>query len=305
MSRTYKATGINLKSMVLGEADRLVTILTREQGLIQAVAPGARKHNSTLGGRSGMFVVNEMLIAKGRSLDKITQAQTVKSYSGLSQDLGKLAASQYLAEITLTFALSQQPQAELYELLNEHLSRLEQLPSHSPTSVLAHLAHGVFHLLALAGVVPQVQICCHSKRPLTPNFTEPNWRVGFSIPDGGTVSLTAGEGLQQQDSDRPLPITRPPSPTVKESLSSTYKIIKRDDKPQVSWRLNATELALFQQLCQPNLENFDATLDTHWLTVEQILRSYTQYHFGYQIRSAALIDSYFASYLASADLCHS
>ena len=121
MSRTYKATGINLKTQVLGESDKIVTILTPEFGLIRAVAPGARKHNSSLGGRSGMFVVNELLIAKGRSLDKITQAQTLKTYPGLAKDLGKLAASQYLAEIVLCEALSEQPQEELYELFNEHL----------------------------------------------------------------------------------------------------------------------------------------------------------------------------------------
>lgn len=156
MSRTYKATGINLKTQALGESDKIVTILTREFGLIRAVAPGARKHNSSLGGRSEMFVVNELLIAKGRSLDKITQAQTLKTYPGLAKDLGKLAASQYLAEIVLCQALSEQPQEELYEILNEHLSRLETLPKTEVYSILAYLVHAVFHLLALAGLTPQV-----------------------------------------------------------------------------------------------------------------------------------------------------
>jgi len=174
-----------------------VTILTREFGLIRAVAPGARKHNSSLGGRSGMFVVNELLIAKGRSLDKITQAQTLKTYPGLAKDLGKLAASQYLAEIVLCQALSEQPQEELYELFNEHLHRLETVSSANPSGVLAHLAHGVFHLLALAGLTPQVQVCCLSERPLKPDFTDPNWQVGFSIPAGGTVCLEAWEGLRR------------------------------------------------------------------------------------------------------------
>jgi len=196
MSRTYKATGINLKSMPLGESDRLLTILTQEFGLIRVVAPGARKQNSKLGGRSGLFVVNELLIATGRSLDKITQAETRESYPGLSQDLGKLAASQYLAEMVLAQALSEQPQEELFCLLNEHLSRLEQLPSTPVTQVLAHLTHAVFHLLALGGITPQVQVCCLSGRSLTPDFTDPNWQVGFSVPAGGTVSLAALQRLQ-------------------------------------------------------------------------------------------------------------
>ncbi|MUG98408.1 DNA repair protein RecO, partial [Scytonema sp. UIC 10036] len=198
MSKTYKTTGINLKTQAIGESDRLVTILTREFGLIRAVAPGSRKHNSSLGGRSGMFVVNELLIAKGRSLDKITQAQTIKSYPGLAKNLGKLAASQYLAEVVLCQALSEQPQEELYELLNEHLSRIEELPSHEPSAVVAYLAHGLFHLLAIAGLTPQVQACCLTGNTLTPDFTNPDWQVGFSIPTGGTVCLTTWKRLKEE-----------------------------------------------------------------------------------------------------------
>ena len=95
MSGTYKATGINLKAIPLGECDRLVTILTREHGLIKAIAPGARKSNSSLGGRSAIFVVNSLSIYKGRSLDKIVEAQTLNSHGGLSGDLGKLEKNVY------------------------------------------------------------------------------------------------------------------------------------------------------------------------------------------------------------------
>jgi len=59
--------------------------LTQEYGLIRVVHQ-ARKQTRETGGRSGLFVVNELLIAKGRSLDKITQAETLESYSGLSQE---------------------------------------------------------------------------------------------------------------------------------------------------------------------------------------------------------------------------
>ncbi|BAZ24011.1 hypothetical protein NIES4073_49030 [Kalymmatonema gypsitolerans NIES-4073] len=293
MTKTYQATGINLKAQALGESDRLVTILTREFGLMRAVAPGSRKHNSSLGGRSGMFVVNELLIAKGRSLDKITQAQTVKSYPGLAKDLGKLAASQYLAEIVLYQALSEQPQEELYELLNEHLSRLEALPSKNAFDVLAHLSHGVFHFLALAGLTPEVQVCCLSGRSVIPDFTDPNWHVGFSIPTGGTVCLSAWEQLKQEMRQN-LPHRSHSPATVKEKASSYQTVIHRQEIPVISSRLNATELAILQHLSQPEIIQ-DAARNDAWLSVEQILRSYAQYHFGRPIRSAALIDSYFAA----------
>ncbi|MBD2506316.1 DNA repair protein RecO [Nostoc muscorum FACHB-395] len=294
MSRTYKATGINLKTQVLGESDKIVTILTPEFGLIRAVAPGARKHNSSLGGRSGMFVVNELLIAKGRSLDKITQAQTLKTYPGLAKDLGKLAASQYLAEIVLSQALSEQPQEELYELFNEHLHRLEALSSTNASGVLAHLAHGVFHLLALAGVTPQVQVCCLSGRSLKPDFTDPNWQIGFSVPTGGTICLETWKRLRTQgegeiNNQYPIPHTPLPIPHAQ------TVVVHRQEIPLISSRLGAMELALLQHLSQPEIMQIDGAKDHHWLSVEQILRQYAQYQLGRPIRSATLIDSYFAA----------
>ncbi|RCJ37885.1 DNA repair protein RecO [Nostoc minutum NIES-26] len=301
MSRTYKATGINLKTQALGESDRIVTILTREFGLIRAVAPGSRKHNSSLGGRSGMFVVNELLIAKGRSLDKITQAQTLKTYPGLAKDLGKLSASQYLAEIVLCQALSEQPQEELYELLNEHLHRLEVLPKTETFSIYAYLAHAVFHLLALAGLTPQVQVCCLTQQPLRPDVTDANWQVGFSIPAGGTVSLDAWERLRTEgkigrDRENSKPIPSANRPIDQSPQTSSYQTVAhRQEIPAISSRLSATELAMFQQLSQPEIMQINPAQDFGWLSVEQILRQYAQYHLGRPIRSATLIDSYFAA----------
>lgn len=297
MSRIYKATGINLKTQALGETDRIVTILTQEFGLIRVVAPGARKHNSSLGGRSGMFVVNELLIAQGRSLDRITQAQTIKTYPGLAKDLGKLAASQYLAEIVLCQALSEQPQEELYELFNEHLQRIEALPRHETGAVVAHLAHGVFHLLALAGLAPEVQVCCLTQRPLIPDFTNSNWQVGFSVPTGGTVCLEAWYGLRKEgERGRQTNSAFLPSPQLSKPGSQTIvqTIVHRQDLPVISCRLSATELIMLQHLSQAEIMQMDTVKDYGWLSVEQILRQYAQYHFGFPIRSATLIDSYFA-----------
>ncbi|MEA5579731.1 DNA repair protein RecO [Nodularia harveyana UHCC-0300] len=288
MSRTYKATGINLKAQVLGESDRIVTILTKEFGLIQAVAPGARKQNSSLGARTGMFVVNELLIAKGRSLDKIIQAQTVKNYPGLAQNLGKLAAGQYLAEIVLCQALSEQPQEELYQLLNEYLDQLEALPSQD-AAIYAHLAHGVFHLFALAGLSPQVQACCLTHNSLKPNFTDPNWRVGFSVTAGGTVCLEAWENLRKQRDEPGL------SPSADHPNLDYKTVFHREEIPVISCHLDATELAMLQYLSQPEIMRMEAAKNYSWLSVEQILRQYAQYHLGRPIRSATLIDSYFAA----------
>jgi DNA repair protein RecO (recombination protein O) len=301
MTRTYQATGINLKTQALGESDKIVTILTKEFGLIRAIAPGSRKHNSSLGGRSGMFVVNQLLISQGRSpqtatetLGRITQAETIKTYPGLTKDLGKLAAGQYLAEIVLCQALSEHPQEELYELLNEHLQRLEALPKNQVHDLVAHLAHGVFHILALAGVAPQVQFCCLTQRPLIPDSTNPNWQVGFSIAAGGAVCLQAWEQLKKQREQQKQ--NREISPDSPNSSKPAYEtVFHHQDLPKISRRLGAKELEMLQDLSQPEIIQTDAIANYRWLSVEQILRQYAQYHLGRPIRSATLIDSYFAT----------
>jgi len=299
MGKTYKATGINLKTQVFGESDRIVTILTPELGLIRVIAPGARKPISSLGGRSGMFVVNELLISRGRTLDRITQAQTIKSYPGLAKDLGKLAASQYLAEIVLLQALSEQPQVELYELLNSHLSRLQGLSADSSPGVLAYLAHGIFQFLALAGLTPQIDTCCLTQRPLIPEFTNPNWRVGFSISSGGTICLQAWENLKTQASKQMAQVVKSPGGnygTISTNQSHNLDnqiIFHGTEIPKLSHHLNAQQLGKLQKLQQPQIIPEEIPGDEHWLFVEKVLRQYTQYHFEHPIRSAVLIDSYF------------
>lgn len=319
MSRTYTVTGINLKSMPIGETDRLVTILTQERGLVRVVAVGSRKHNSSLAGRSGSFVINQLLIAKGRSLDKIAQAETLASYPGLSQDLRKLTASQYLAELALHQALSDQPQEELFCLLSEHLARLEQ----SPTSlVLAHLTQAVFQLLVLSGFVPQLQTCCISRTPINPNFVDRDWQVGFSVAAGGVVKLSELERLEAIEK---RPVVRSTLPRAESGPGSfktaatkpthgTAESSQRYRSSQsnlrqagLNTRLSAVQLALLQHLAESELPRIEDVLphrepnssyesllpESLWLSIEGILRQYAQYHLEKPIRSATLIDTCF------------
>lgn len=303
MSGTYKAIGINLKSSPLGESDRLLTILTDEYGLIRVVAPGSRKHKSSLGGRSSLFVINHLLLAKGRSLDKVIQAESIESFPGLSQDLRKLTAAQYLAELALYQALSDQAQTELLSLLREHLSRLERFPA---AVALPCLVHATFHLLAVAGLTPQLYACCVSQQAITPELTNPNWQIAFSAAAGGTVRL--------DQLDRLAPA--PPTPFRAANSSGTYQPQsgrERLKSPELLTRLDATELHLFQHLTQPNLiqvclDQADIQHPTgllhpqywqNWLTLERVLRHYAQYYFDRPIRSAALIDVCFSSVAVS------
>ena len=252
MSRTYQATGINLQGMAFGEADRLLTILTAEYGLIRAIAPGARKYKSSLRGRSELFVVNNLLIVAGKSLDKVVQSETIESYPKLSQNLAKLTVSQYLCELVLAIALSEQPQRELYELICSHLARIEVLDENE--YILPYFCQAIFHFLIIAGLVPQVHNCL-----LTGNALIGNNCLGFSFEAGGIIDLAA--------------------------LTETI------NPPKIDSKLTLQELQFLQCLGKtdfPPEENL--TSELAWINLDRLLRRYTQYHLGKTFRSSALVE---------------
>lgn len=317
---SYKATGITLKATPMGESDRLLTVLTKEHGLIRAVAPGARKHQSTLRGRSGVFVVNNLLVVKGRSLDKVIQAEGVASFPGLSQDLRKLTAAQYLAELVLCQALSDQSQEELFQTLRDALHQLETLPA---DAALSCLTHATFQLLRLAGVAPQVERCCISREDLLPDWSSPDWQVGFHAGVGGTVCLEELERLDAKkvptsegDSSSSIPQYRNlaenrkgyaeqlPSSAGRTPTTGTGSAGRRPyrKKLELGFRLTALELAALQRISQPEPLQDGAWMypldqrpsEEVWRSLERILRHYAQYHFEQTIQSALLIDSCFS-----------
>ncbi|MBD2257933.1 DNA repair protein RecO [Pseudanabaena sp. FACHB-2040] len=307
MSRTYRATAINLKAMPIGETDRLLTLLTPELGVLRVTAPGARKHLSQLGGRSGLFVINDVLIAKGKRLDKLVQAETLRSFPGLSQHLGKLTASQYLAELVLLQALDEQPQPDLYYLFVEHLERIE---ASSQSGILACLTHGIYHLLALEGVAPDFQTCCVTRRPVVPDLSNPDWRIGFSVAAGGIFQLSElgrlasgrAAGVYTQSSV----VDSASKHSVRSHRVQEVESAASSQKAIAVTQLTALELALLQQLSRADLVTTAQGLASPvgsgvrqphelWMRIERLLRQYAQYQFDQPIRSAALIDTCFSS----------
>jgi DNA repair protein RecO (recombination protein O) len=278
LPKEYRATGINLKGMPLGENDRLLTILTKEHGLIRAVVAGARKHRSAMAGRSGLFVVNDLQISVGRTMERVKNAEMLQSFIGLGKTLAKLTAAQYLCELALMQALSAQPQEELFLVLVEHLERIQKAENQN---VLAHLTHGIYHLLAIAGFAPQVHSCCLSQSPVIADRDSQKWKAGFSIVGGGVINLEitdlASDGNPNGDRS-----------------DQTEIITSEAMHHRISHYLNAPELMAMQELAQTDLaDNILEAPITNWLTVERLLRAYAQYHFDRPIQSSALIDNCF------------
>ena len=81
--RIYRDEGIVLRTQKLGEADRIVTLLLRRSGRVRAVAKGVRRTRSRFGARLEPFTHVDLLLYPGRSLDVITQAETVRPFGEL------------------------------------------------------------------------------------------------------------------------------------------------------------------------------------------------------------------------------
>jgi len=119
---TYSATGINVGSFNLGEADKVLTIFTAERGLLRAVAKGARKPGARVAGRAELLNVNSLLLASGRSLDIISQAEGLESFPKLRDDLVRLSYGLYYAELTQHFGQGLSEESSTYlELLRRAL----------------------------------------------------------------------------------------------------------------------------------------------------------------------------------------
>ena len=121
----YKTKAISLKTAPFAEADKLVTLFTREQGKIRAIAKGARRVPSRLGGRVETFTYADYFIAKGRSLDIISQCQVIETFQGVREHPEALPAGLYMLKLVDSGTVEGQPHPELFDLLLESLFRLK------------------------------------------------------------------------------------------------------------------------------------------------------------------------------------
>jgi DNA repair protein RecO (recombination protein O) len=100
----YRDDGVVLRTQKLGEADRIITLLTRHNGRVRAVAKGIRRTKSRFGGRLEPFTHVDVLIHPGRSLDIITQAEVIRAYgTPLAADYPKYTAGTAMLETAERF----------------------------------------------------------------------------------------------------------------------------------------------------------------------------------------------------------
>lgn len=181
----YRDEAIVLRTHKLGEADRIITLLTRQHGLVRAVAKGVRRTTSRFGSRLEPFTHVDLQLAEGRNLDTITQAETLTPFSkGLGLDYDRYTAGTVMLETADRLVTEErQPSPQQFLLLVGGL-RAMVAGEHGPSQVLDSY---LLRSLSVAGYAPSFEHCARCGEVPSPGGSPHRW---FNPSMGGVLCAT-------------------------------------------------------------------------------------------------------------------
>jgi DNA repair protein RecO (recombination protein O) len=176
VSGLYRDQGVVLRSIKLGEADRIVTVMTQGHGKVRAVAKGIRKTASKFGARLEPTSHVAFQCYRGRELDIVTQVETIDSNRALREHYGCLTHAVSMLEAVDQVALEREADPALYRMLERALRTLAEQPSPLVSTAF------FWKLLSLEGFHPVVDACarCGGEGPF------PAW----DLSEGGVLCAT-------------------------------------------------------------------------------------------------------------------
>ncbi len=182
--RSLRVEGVILKHQDTGEADRMLTIYTRQKGKLRALAKGARKVRSRKSGHLEPFMHTSLQLATGRYWYVISQAEALHSYPNLRENLNLIGQASYIVELVDKFTYEEEENAAIYVNLIKALSRLDK--GEDGYLVLRYFE---IRMLDVLGFRPELQHCMVTGEEIKPEDQY------FSAALGGVVSPEAGKGL--------------------------------------------------------------------------------------------------------------
>lgn len=188
--RSQRVEAVVLRHADWGEADRLLWLFTRELGKVQVVAKGVRKPRSRKAGHLEPFTRVELLLARGRDLLIVTQAEAKDVYLKLREDLVRVGYASYVVELLDRFTYEEGENIGLYRLLSETLTRLNVEPQ--PAFAVRYYE---IRLLDLVGFRPQLFQCMNCGEEIQASDQY------FSFEKGGVLCPRCGE---REPSARPI-----------------------------------------------------------------------------------------------------
>ncbi len=159
--RVTKTEALVLRYRRLGDADRIVTLLTPNRGKVDVVARGVLRPRSKLAGHLEPGTQLEVALAQGRSMDIVTQAEAVEGFATIRSDLDRLSAALYLLEITDRLTVEH---AEAHSIYGHLLTALLRLARGDGLQLVSR----TFELAALdaTGFRPEFNVCLACGQPI-------------------------------------------------------------------------------------------------------------------------------------------
>jgi DNA repair protein RecO (recombination protein O) len=159
----YKVEAVVLRHQPVGEADRVLTLFTREYGKMRVSARGVRKTTSRLAGRVQPYTHGRLLLARGRTLDVVAQGDVVRAFAGLQQDLLRSAYAAYIAELVDRFLPDRDRHPDVFDAVLEAWGVIEAAGEDYAEIYALWFS---LHLADRLGYRPEVDRCVGCGRPL-------------------------------------------------------------------------------------------------------------------------------------------
>jgi DNA repair protein RecO (recombination protein O) len=178
----YRDQGVVLRTFRLGEADRIVVLITEAHGKVRAVVKGVRKTKSRFGSRLEPMSHVALLMYQGRGeLEVVTQAETLDHFRAVREDLDRLAKATSMLEVIDQVAQEREPTPNLYRMIVGALRALSARDD--PLLVPAFF----WKLLAQEGLSPVLDRCatCGATEDL----------VAFEVDEGGVLCRAHRQGV--------------------------------------------------------------------------------------------------------------
>jgi DNA repair protein RecO (recombination protein O) len=191
--RSFRTEAVVLRHNDWGEADRMLWLFTRELGKVRAIAKGARKMRSRKAGHLEPFTRVNLLLARGRDLLIVTQAETIDPFLPLREDLVRIGYAAYVIELLDRFTYDEGENRSLYNLLTETLARVEK-----ETDPALAVRFYEIRLLDLLGYRPQLFNCLNCESEIRPEDQF------FSASQGGVICPRCAPGFRDA---RPISMT--------------------------------------------------------------------------------------------------
>ena len=158
----FRAEAVVLKSGEFREADRVLTLYSRECGKIRAASYGSARLTSRKRGAVQPFCRSRFFLTKGKELHRVDQVELLERFPGIEDDLRRFGLASYLAELVDGFTAEEAPNRPLYDLLIEGLRLLKK----GDPDLLARAFE--IRLLALSGFKQELACCVSCRRALLP-----------------------------------------------------------------------------------------------------------------------------------------